>query len=263
MGSARRGVPPAPPWTPASLANLYFWFKSNDLSTLTFSSGALVSQMNDKSGNGRHMVQANPTNQLLYDTSGAINGHNSLVDNYPGLNSYMTFSGMPLSAPFCIWFIGQPARAGGIGTTVQSPNALGQQSGGFGDLGWGSLSGGGGGPRIVGEASASMSLAPGSHGVPPFSIGPVIRGEFLSTAIAMLWDGTNFSLYQDGVLIATQASGTLGANIIDQIGYGLLTGTPFQYVWNGFWGESFGAYNVSPADFASGSQYIRDEWGTA
>lgn len=249
-------------WTPASLPNLYYWFKANDPATLHFSSGVLVSQMDDKSGNGRHMVQATPANQMLLDITGQINGHNSLVDNFPSLSSYMTFSGMPLDQPFYIWFIGQPENP--ATGHVQSPNALGQQSGGFGDLGWGSLGGGGGGPRIVGEASSSMSLFPGNS-TPPVTIGPVIRGALQSTAIAMSWDGTNFSLWEDGLLIATQASGTLGANVIDQIGYGHGTGTPFQYMWNGYWGESFavrGAYPAAP-DKVLADQYIRNQWGTA
>lgn len=258
-GSARRHGT----WTPALLPNLYYWFKANDAATIHFSSGVLVSQMDDKSGNGRHMVQATPANQMSV-AAGQINGKNVLVDNFPSLTSYMTFSGMPLTGPFAVFFIGRPETP--ATGHVQSPNALGQQSGGFADIGWGSLGGGGGGPRIVGEASPTLSLPPGNTS-PPTTIGPVIRGALQDTALAMIWDGTTFSLYQDGVLaLSTTGGSLLGTDVIDQIGYGHATGTPNQFMWNGFWAESFGILGAGPIsgpNFALACQYIRNEWGTA
>jgi hypothetical protein len=50
-------------WSPLSLPNLRSWFDASDASTFTYSSSTLVSQWNDKSGNGKHAVQATVANQ--------------------------------------------------------------------------------------------------------------------------------------------------------------------------------------------------------
>jgi hypothetical protein len=50
--------PPPPPWTPAALgASLLGWWDPNDDATITLS-GATVSQVADKSGRARHLVQS-------------------------------------------------------------------------------------------------------------------------------------------------------------------------------------------------------------
>lgn len=66
-------------FTPASLPNLAGWWDPSDASSVTVSSG-LVSQVNDKSGNGRHFVQATSAQQPTYTTAGR-NGLNVLTFN--------------------------------------------------------------------------------------------------------------------------------------------------------------------------------------
>ena len=95
--SARRPV--AGGWTPADLPNLQFWYDAADSSTIT-ASGGLVSQWNDKSGNGRHLTQ---------DTSGSrpstgtrtINGRNVIDHDGTGkrlANTGWTFTRTPYTA---------------------------------------------------------------------------------------------------------------------------------------------------------------------
>jgi len=67
-------------WTPASLTGLKAWYKSDV--GITLNSGN-VSQWDDQSGNGNHLIQATATNQPLYST-GILNGYQGL--QFFGLN---------------------------------------------------------------------------------------------------------------------------------------------------------------------------------
>ena len=62
---------------PSAISGLFLWLDAADATTLTYSSGTLVSQWNDKSGNNRHFAQATVSNQPVL-TVGAINGVNAL-----------------------------------------------------------------------------------------------------------------------------------------------------------------------------------------
>jgi len=52
-------------FSPASLPNLVAWYKA-DAGTSTTTDGVAISQWNDQSGNGHHLVQATGGNQPLY-----------------------------------------------------------------------------------------------------------------------------------------------------------------------------------------------------
>lgn len=76
---------------PLSVPDCAAWFRLSDLSTITAAAGA-VSQVNDLSGNGYHMVQATGANQPKTGTR-TINGKNVL--EFDGTDDYMTLpSGM-------------------------------------------------------------------------------------------------------------------------------------------------------------------------
>lgn len=66
-------------WTPASFASLTSWWDADDASTFTYSSGVVVSQWRDKSGNGRHLSQATAGKRPA--RSGTVNGRASVVFN--------------------------------------------------------------------------------------------------------------------------------------------------------------------------------------
>jgi hypothetical protein len=54
-------------WTPANLSGLSLWLDAADATTITESSG-LVSQWDDKSGNGNHATQSTASDQPSYGT---------------------------------------------------------------------------------------------------------------------------------------------------------------------------------------------------
>lgn len=54
---------------PTDLSNLYLWLDADDATTFSYSSGVIVSQWNDKSGNGYHAAQATVANQPSRTTS--------------------------------------------------------------------------------------------------------------------------------------------------------------------------------------------------
>jgi hypothetical protein len=60
-------------FSPTSITGLRLWIDANDASTIT-SSGGLISQINDKSGQNNHLVQATGSRQPTYDgTAKSIN----------------------------------------------------------------------------------------------------------------------------------------------------------------------------------------------
>jgi hypothetical protein len=64
-------------WTPAQLPALALWLDAADTSTITLN-GSNVSQWNDKSGNGRHVLQATASQQPSYNATG-LNGKPTVV----------------------------------------------------------------------------------------------------------------------------------------------------------------------------------------
>lgn len=73
-------------WSPLSIPGLTGWWAADDVTT----SGGKITQFNDKSGNGRHFLQADTTKQALYSSSDpAFNGKPSaqfdgVDDTYTG-----------------------------------------------------------------------------------------------------------------------------------------------------------------------------------
>lgn len=73
-------------WTPASIDDLFAWYRSD---TVTLSSGK-VSQLTDKSGNGRHATQATPANRPAYSATGGLNN----LPYFSTTESYSTGTGL-------------------------------------------------------------------------------------------------------------------------------------------------------------------------
>jgi hypothetical protein len=71
-------------WTPANITTA-LWLDAADASTVTLESGA-VSQWNDKSGNGRNLIQGNALAQPTYNLA-SLNGLNTL--SFDGTNDTM------------------------------------------------------------------------------------------------------------------------------------------------------------------------------
>lgn len=84
VGAGRFGA--APSFTdPSSVAGLLQWYDADDASTFTYSSGSVVSQWNDKSGNANHI--ANSTVGQQPSRTGSVNGRTSVV--FDGTNDFL------------------------------------------------------------------------------------------------------------------------------------------------------------------------------
>lgn len=84
---------PTGPWTPAQVVGLAAWWDPSNAASLT-ASGGLVSQVDDLSGNGRHLVQATSGNRL--STGGTVHGLNVLT-NPTGQHWMQTATNFPSS----------------------------------------------------------------------------------------------------------------------------------------------------------------------
>lgn len=92
-------------FSPLSLSPL-FWL---DASQLGLSDGASVSSFTDLSGNGNHFVQAVPTLQPVYNSTG-INSQPSVQFDY--VDDIMTCTHAATTA-FTLWAIWRPSTSGG------------------------------------------------------------------------------------------------------------------------------------------------------
>jgi hypothetical protein len=111
-------------WTPAQITTA-LWLDAADASTIVLN-GSTVSQWNDKSGNGRHVVQATAANQPPYDAAG-INGKGAL--NITTAPRWLLYSDTSTGAEATIATIGSPvdltsnSRMAGLVTTTTSTDA--------------------------------------------------------------------------------------------------------------------------------------------
>lgn len=88
----------APPFSPSDIPGLLAWYDAADAATFTFSSGVVVSQWNDKSGNGENLVQGTVARQP--SRSGTQNGLPTVV--YDGSTDSMAAPAVPFTQPFTI-----------------------------------------------------------------------------------------------------------------------------------------------------------------
>lgn len=73
-------------WTPASIDDLFAWYRSDDVTLVSNK----VSQLTDKSGNGRHATQATAANRPAYSTTGGLNN----LPYFSTTESYSTGTGL-------------------------------------------------------------------------------------------------------------------------------------------------------------------------
>src|SRR5207253_147257 len=83
-------------FTPTDIAGCQAWYDPSDLASIT-SSGGAVSQLNDKSGNARHLTQATGSLQPITGTR-TQNGLN--VIDFDGVDDYMDSPSFSVSQPF-------------------------------------------------------------------------------------------------------------------------------------------------------------------
>jgi hypothetical protein len=93
---------------PPILTNLETWIDASDATSVTLSSGK-VSQINDLSGNGRHLVQATSTNQPTYSTN-VKNGLNAM--QMSGNQWVRQSSNWTPTDPITFYWVGQMSNTG-------------------------------------------------------------------------------------------------------------------------------------------------------
>ena len=84
--------PPRRLWTPDKLPSLHGWWDVGDVSTITQVSGA-VSQLNDKSGAARHLIQPTAAYRPIYSAAG-FNGRPSIL--FDGGDAHLSINAFPL-----------------------------------------------------------------------------------------------------------------------------------------------------------------------
>ena len=177
LGVTASAVVPAA-WTPASIANLKGWWDADDASTFTYSSGVLVSQWRDKSGQARHFAQGTTARQP--SRSATINGKSAVAFTKANTN-YMDTASFTQAQPLTMLVVVDAAAGFGgwvtsVGGDLQAVHVSDQIR----------TYGGGGGELV------SSAVTAGVH------------------QVSMLFNGASSQTWADGASIA---SGTdLGAN---------------------------------------------------
>jgi hypothetical protein len=154
--------------TPAPVGTPYQWFDADDATTFTYSSGVVVSQWADKSGNSRNASQATVANQPTRQTN-VVNG--KAVVRFDATNDQLTYTEYSLSNR-TIFMVFRNAAQLNSGTNVDLINGgttfpwqifgFGSQSGGIANevATWLGVSSGG--STIQGYYSTA-NIAAGNH----------------------------------------------------------------------------------------------------
>lgn len=116
MMQGRQPVAGGGGFDPLTLTNLAAWYDASDAASFTYSSGSLVSQWNDKSGNGRHVSQATGSKQPT--RTGTQNGMSTVV--FDATDQLFRTMGSPIFADhfsaFSVW-----KQVGTLPTYLKSP----------------------------------------------------------------------------------------------------------------------------------------------
>lgn len=86
LTGSKRLISSVAPIIPSAISNLQLWLDSSDAATFIFSSGNVVSQWNDKSGNARNFTNATVPNQPTRSTT--QNGNPTVL--FDGVNDSLT-----------------------------------------------------------------------------------------------------------------------------------------------------------------------------
>lgn len=103
-----------PRWTPANIQTA-LWLDAADAATITLN-GSTVSQWNDKSGNGRNVVQATASAQPTYTASG-LNGGPALTFNSANLQTLSNTFNLN-NTGFLIVYVGSSGMRSGQTSTI-------------------------------------------------------------------------------------------------------------------------------------------------
>jgi len=113
-------------WTPAQITTS-LWLDAADASTITESGGA-VSQWDDKSGNGRNVVQASSANQPTYDATG-LNGKPTL--SFDGTNDSLKNATYEPSGAVSVFVVLNRTENKGVVVNIKRSDGIFEISGKF------------------------------------------------------------------------------------------------------------------------------------
>lgn len=201
-------------WTPADIQTS-LWLDASDSSTIT-ESGGLVSQWDDKSGNGRHVSQASATQQPAY-VAGALS--NKAVLTFDGVNDTLQrasagLNGLSSVSIFVVMRyitgggsediavgVGSASNTGAIRAFYRKPSGATQ-----GWVGW---------ARDVTDSAYSCDVGGGYH----------IFAGWNTSLVA----GNNVVIARDGLSSVYTNSGGNLVTTVDGLGIGELVGSTTRY----------------------------------
>lgn len=188
-------------WSPTALgSSLWAWFRGDDVTT----SGGVVSQWNDKSGNGRHVSQGTAANRPALSTIGGqqaldFDGSNDVLDS-------ADLDASPLAQPFTIFIVAKD------------------------DLGTA-------GARTMVDANAGLSSNRATvyqpSNVVAFAGGALTSTDNMGTTARVLecvFNGASSKFRMNG---GTERTGDVGANSWGQIHVGANNGNNVGSFWDG------------------------------
>ena len=111
-------------FVPTDIANLLTWHDASDLSTITLTSG-FVSQWDDKSGNGNHLVQGTGSKRPGSGVE-SINGLNAI--DFDGTNDFLEKTGLSIGPSITIFMVCNIFSSGSKDKSIVSFNAASKLS---------------------------------------------------------------------------------------------------------------------------------------
>lgn len=219
-------------WTPASLTGLAAWWDASDATTFTYSSGSVVSQWRDKSGNARHLSQATTTDQP--SRTGTINGKSAVL--FDGTSDYMASTAYTPTKPTTLLAIARNTAASGQRDLIVSSNPEG---------------------RICRTSGGTIDTYQGSF----LSTG-VSWGTTNAHSVAVTLNGASSKIAADS---GAWALGDAGSSAFGTNGWhvGKFSSSLVEY-WQGEICEIIHVNAaISDADKASFMAYAAAKWGTA
>lgn len=237
LAAASSLAPPSvggpPPWSPLDLTPA-LWIDPSDVSTVTISGGGVneVAQIDDKSGNGRHLVQGTLASmpKLVTDPTSGLT-----VLSFDGVNDRMkTASADALAAPF------------GVAAVIKMPVTL--PAGGY--LFDSQLSN----TDVLLRTLSSTSLR--IYAGTSLTIASVVSaGELLQ--VSATFDGSSSSVRKNGSPIG---SGNIGSGTLELLTLGSSASGSGGTWWEGTVHEII--FWPNPTSFTAVENYLKTKWGT-
>lgn len=235
----------APEWSPLALG-LFAWFDADHAASFTFSSGSVVSQWADRSGNGHHVSQATGSSQPSRNAT--INGVSAVA--FDGTDDALVATVTSGPAAYTV-----------LAVTNRTSDAAGD------DVVVSFRANGNGTPIL-----AQLNVAPADnryrtldHRNDGGTLTRLQQAVAWGTGISLMVGRKNGATMQmwngGGTAIATTSSASTGSVTVDRLGVGNEP-TGLGAPWAGTIGEIILCNSaISDTDLNTAGQYLADKWG--